>query len=248
MTNLEPETRDERVGDALGSLPTGTDSPDFFDRLDTALRRDAETSEPARAPQRRRSLGTWAIVGAAACLLVGGAAGAALASSGKTTINRTKVVHVRVLAPANLGFAPAPGWNTVSATWHYPHHLAQRMAWATNVPISPADSASGQPIHTVKTLPANGIVIWIAAPNWNRPSKDYPNTKLPLQISDFPAHTGQYEMQPAPAVSTYGPYPVTVNGHQLAAYIYFGSNPPSPANLRAAQAELNRLEVPAATS
>ncbi|HEY2354870.1 MAG TPA: hypothetical protein VGH79_08250 [Gaiellaceae bacterium] len=228
------EHRDERVGAALASLPTADDSPTFFDRLDTALRREARTSERHTPPWHRRNLGALALIGAAACLLVGGVAGAAIASSNTTTA-----------APTNLAFAPASGWNTVSSSWHFPHGLAQRMAWATNVPISPLDSASGQPIHTVKTLPADGIVIWVAAPNWDTPKQNYPDAVLPLQTQNFPAHIGQYEMQPAPSISTYGPYLVTVNGHQLGAYIYFGSNPPTDANLNTAQTELNRLEVPA---
>jgi hypothetical protein len=241
MNTPRDEHRDERVGNAISALPIAEDSPEFFTRLDAALRAPmaAATEEP-----RRGRAGAWFAVGAAACLVIGGATGAALANSASTTKHQTKVVHIP--QATTLGFAPSPGWNTVSATWRFPHGLRQHMAWATNVPIPPAERLAGMPVHIMKTLPPRGIVIWVAAPNWDRPVSEYPRARLPLHLGAFPKHTGQYEMQPAPSVSFYGPYQVTANGRQLAAYIYFGSNPPTAANLKAAQAEVDRLQVPPA--
>jgi len=142
-----------------------------------------------------------------------------------------------------LSFRPASDWNTIQTTIpNTPND--QQVAWAANVPINDQDSVSGQPINTVRGLPADGIVIWAAALPAVSDQGNYSEGTLPVRLSQGHLLSGQYENRPGPNVAQVGPIQVHTSGQYLTVLVWFGTPTPSTQLRQTAQTELDKLQVP----
>ncbi|HMJ00750.1 MAG TPA: hypothetical protein VK488_13010 [Gaiellaceae bacterium] len=145
--------------------------------------------------------------------------------------------------PPVLAFTPALGWNTLQS--RDPHDDRIQFVWGANVPFAGNDAATGEPVQTAKSLPADGILIYASTlPTIPDPSTSgYKDLQLPLALSDGNFFSGQYENQPSPNVSEY-----RINAHVNGRYVYvevmFGTANPNESMLDSAQTELSRLFVP----
>lgn len=231
MTSRQEEYRDEVVSRALADMPLPAESPTFFEDLRARAvgAQDRRWRRSLRAFAARRPL-ALATASAVMFALLGGVVGAVAASGSGATST----------APV-LAFTPADGWNTLQT--RDATHAGIQFAWAANVPFAPADAATGEPIETVKTLPADGIAVYASTLPQVSEDAAYRDVLLPLKLSDGYFLTGQYENQPAPNVSKYL-INAHVNGQYVFVEVYFGTPEPGAELLRAAGEELHRLSVP----
>jgi hypothetical protein len=143
-----------------------------------------------------------------------------------------------------LSFRPAAGWNTIQTTVpNTPND--QEVAWAANAPIDSRDPVAGQPIHTVRGLPQDGVVIWAAALPAVSDRGNYFEGTLPVQLSEGHLLSGQYENQPAPNIAQIGPIGIHAHGQYLTVIAWFGTPTPSTQLREEAQTEVDSLQVPA---
>jgi len=235
MASGQDEYRDEVVSGVLADLPLPAESPTFFEDLRARAlgAPDRRRRRSFRAFAARRPL-ALATASAVVFALLGGVIGAVTASGSGAT--RT---------PPVLAFTPAAGWNTLQT--RDATHAGIQFGWAANVPFAPGDAATGEPIETVKTLPADGIALYASSLPKVSDDAAYRNLQLPLKLSDGYFLTGQYENQPAPNVSKYL-INAHVNGQYVFAEVYFGTSEPGAELLRAAAEELGRLSVPTLVS
>lgn len=100
-------------------------------------------------------------------------------------------------------------------------------AWASNVPFvdDPADRAF--PDSTVKSLPADGVVIEAVGPWLYTGDEDVPRLDLPLRLSDLDCLADDFEGQPAPNVS-FCHVAARLDAEIFNAYVFFGRNEPTP--------------------
>jgi hypothetical protein len=161
---------------------------------------------------------------------------------GATTLGSNQSHVSQVEAPV-LSFRPAAGWNMVQTTVpNTPND--QEVAWTANVPIDSRDSVGGQPIHTVRDLPLDGIVIWAAALPAVSDANSYSEGTLPVQLAQGHLLSGQYENQPGPNVAQIGPIGIHAHGQYLTVIAWFGTAKPSSQLREQAQSELDNLQVP----
>jgi hypothetical protein len=238
--------RDKEIQTMLSRAPVADDPPGFFDRL--RERAEAEPSGRASLGWRASMRGTTGALLAAFGALCAGAGcaigvTAALATSGGSHANVPTVPHSTVPRSPVLSFAPAAGWNTVQASSAPPLPQGDEAAWAANVPIIPADSVSGWPRNTAKSLPKDGIVVSADSAQAVDDVSIYPDRTLPLKLSDGTFHANGYETQPAPNVSAYLLY-AHIGSSYVLVQVWIGANHPSPRAVHEAQAELDRLQVP----
>ncbi|MGE5236816.1 MAG: hypothetical protein ACM3O7_10750 [Acidobacteriota bacterium] len=146
-------------------------------------------------------------------------------------------------------FTPAPGWQTISTSPDGSSlaHDAVPETWASNVPFAQADLASlsgnwltGEfwPQHTIDGLSGDGVVMIaeLDAIGYSAPiDGDVPVRTLPLDVHD--------ESGPVEGGGQYVLWGV-VNHQNIAVRFFYGPDPPTSAQLRAAQDELNNLIVP----
>lgn len=229
MARNEGDVRDSDLGRALADLPLPPEPANFFAELRERVREREARRHLLRALAVRRPIAllcATAVVFAA----IGGAAGSIAASGSK------KVASSPVLA-----FTPAAGWNTLQS--RDAHDARVQFVWAANVPFSGKDSVTGEPIQTAKTLPPDGVVVYVSSLPSVPDASGYRDLGLPLRLSDGDLFTSGYENQPAPNVSK-----VMINAHVNGRYVYvevlFGTQTPSAATRDAADAQLARLVVP----
>jgi hypothetical protein len=246
MTEQRVE-RDTLIGELLATLPAPPDDDLFLDRVRAAALADAPQNRHGRhrgrrlSMLRRRPLQAAAASGLA-CLVLGLAVGASLATTTKTGARDTRATPRVVSQIATLAFPPSAGWTTVAATASFPD-LRQQVAWVTNGRTASDEATTAWPVQTVRSLPPDGIVVWVALGTTANQSP-YPAATPPLDLSTAELHTGQYEMQPAPNVSMLGPLSVTVNGYPVQVFVWFGRDQPTAAQLDQAQQQVNRLQFP----
>jgi hypothetical protein len=148
-------------------------------------------------------------------------------------------------------FSPAAGWTTVTAS---PNDLEAGwapLAWATNVALESNPGSHIFPLadSQLRDLPADGIVVvaWLEAPELV-PAPEHPkdppfvDRRLPLQLADAEVRP-TWEAQPSPDMPEYLIL-ARVKEQWVDVRVYFGRQHPSDDVLRAAQAELDRLDVP----
>jgi hypothetical protein len=148
--------------------------------------------------------------------------------------------------PAGIGFLPADGWfvvqNAMKATEERPAH-----AIASNVPLGPGDGGSTVPYATLRTLPADGIVLVanfvVGAGTYYWYGNEPQTRSLPLRVADATRGgdlgrlirpnrpLGQYTLR------------ARVKDHFVDLHIYFGTRSPSRAVLAETQTQLDRLIV-----
>jgi hypothetical protein len=159
------------------------------------------------------------------------------------------LVLVAVLAAGCGGagkprFQSAAGWQLLSGH----NELA-----AANVPFAPADrSLESPPSSTVAALPRRGVLIWAMVSHPGPPPPGW-STPLPLRLRETYRSNPFEGFRCAPAVTIdncdsasgsvrrlqawSGPYEVDL-------FVYFGTDRPTSASVRAANAELARLQLP----
>jgi len=152
-------------------------------------------------------------------------------------------------APAGLGFLPERGWN-VFQSGREATPARPATAIAANVPLDAQDASDGLPYSTLLTLPRDGIVITVGFTVGGEPLRDkyFPPRGLPLRIRDA-APFIEWGVQARPG-RPLGQYQLRagVDGHNVDVNLYFGTERPSPAQLTAAQRQLDRLIVRSAVS
>jgi hypothetical protein len=148
--------------------------------------------------------------------------------------------------PAGIGFLPADGWfvvqNAMKATEERPAH-----AIASNVALGPGDGGSIVPYATLRTLPADGIVLVanfvVGAGTYYWYGNEPQTRSLPLRVTDATrgGDLGRLIRPKRPL----GQYTLRarVKDHFVDLHIYFGTRSPSRALLAEAQTQLDRLIV-----
>ena len=181
-----------------------------------------------RVLTRRSAL---ALAVAAAALVVGAVAGARLAGPSR---GATPPVPV---------FRPTLGWNTFEANVG---DAPLPVAFAANVPFQPPDISSPDipPTATLKSLPANGIVIAVGGPWAYTGDETPPRLQFPLQLSQLYFLSNNYEGQPAPSVSTYEISGLVDSTQNVEVFVWMGTNHPTQDMIKAANEELDQLQMP----
>jgi hypothetical protein len=240
MNTEGTDTRDEFVKAMLEPLDGPPVSEEFLERL----RRRVEDS-PRRTwsrrfqtlPVRLAIATTWGL------LCVGGGAFVGVSvSSAKPTPPHKRAAQQP--SPV-LTFNPNRGWNTMDTAVNTPAlPNNNEVAWAANVPFAPEDSMTGWPTNTIRSLPANGIVVFASLARYQTDTPNlFSDQTLPLSLADGEFHSSGYETQPAPNVSADVLY-AHVKSQYLLVIVWYGSNTPGSAITTAAQQELNALRVP----
>ena len=176
------------------------------------------------------SIGGRLAVVVLAVILGSGCAGASRVSRGE-----------RVAMGEQFRFSPAEGWYTNSTGLH-PATPQTPAATASTIPIE--EPVVGElPFETLKRLPKSGVIVWVGAdprPPWGH----FPAGSLPPRLGDADVRAG-WEGQTNPNAPEYLILRY-VNGFNLEARVYFGTQHPSDEQASRAQEELNRLELPLA--
>ena len=202
----------------------------------------AATPHPARGSRRRFDPRRRWVIAALASAVV-------LVGVGAFLLGSTFAVKSASGASGDApGFLPAPGWTEVS-TGTVP--LTGGPAGpgptviAVNGRLSQEDGPVGTfPTQTLSTLPPDGIVFYVVIGSASDGGPNFPPRALPLQLSDATV-LPSWEGMPSPNVLLYR-IDAAANGYILSAYVFFGTQNPSPQLIRTAQEELDRLQVPAA--
>lgn len=139
------------------------------------------------------------------------------------------------------GFSPAEGWNTVSTG--IPALPQAPTAIASNVPLDsqPGEGVGTFPGDTINGLSGDGVVIVVTLYNRGGNDSGFPPRSLPLQLSDATLQNGFEGVSPSIADER---LEAGVGNWDLDVMTFFGTNPPTQAQLAAAQEELNRLVIP----
>jgi hypothetical protein len=152
--------------------------------------------------------------------------------------SRSHVRHEPAATP-EFGFAAAPGWHT-SSTGLHPEAPQVPSVTAATIPVE--DPAGSLPTETLKRLPADGIVIMVAAYTPWAGMQEFPRRELPPQLGDADVRE-DWEGQPRSDVPEYLILSTT-NGFYLEVRVYFGTQRPSDEQASHAQAELAELRLP----
>jgi hypothetical protein len=152
-----------------------------------------------------------------------------------------------------LDFEAAPGWNVVKSDPSIADLPGAPQAWAANVPFEQEDlqpgvrngNPGGDPGHTIRTLPADGIVVTADLPLETRnslpPFPSFPERTLPLGL-ERPPSSG-WEGQPREDLSISG-VNASANGWWVSVTVIFGTKDPSEAQIQKANDEVGRLILP----
>lgn len=142
----------------------------------------------------------------------------------------------------SIDLEPVDGWNVVLTTIDPANPQDLPILWAANVPFAEEENAIGFPVNTVRTLPANGIVMTVVGPREYGGDTLFPAARFPLTIwQGFCSHD-KYQGQPAPHVSEC--FVDTMVGDELLnVTVWFGTNRPSKSLHDEANSQLARLAV-----
>ncbi len=240
MTKLTDDGRDEKIGEALKSIPVPRTSPSFFsdlmESIDSQSRESSvavssgESRESARLPVWRRGR-----VGLAASL-------AALVFFGGFVAGGVQAQTPTPTLASITTFEPAAGWSTLeSSIGSDPEAL--RTVWAANIPFQSEELFTGFPDNTLRGLPSNGVVIVAAGPRSYTGSEQFPHLDFPIKLSDGYFVSDNYDGQPAPNVSMYT-IDTWVGNKLLNLSVWIGSPHPDDSLVNTANEELARLHVP----
>ena len=192
----------------------------------------AASSQPWRAvPVERSGAARWAhgprlaAVAIAVALLLGSGLGFGLASSLTPTGSARP-------AAGGLGFLPARDWTILQSGALDVDGKAS--AIAANVALDPRDGLGRAPSATLRSLRANGIVVYVTFGARGDPAVDvaFPARELPLELASATrATSGEYRLRAG------------VGGYNVDARVYFGQRRPRPQVVDAAEQQLGRLVV-----
>ena len=235
MTGHEDDV--ERI---VGQSAEGIAEP-TIDELRSAARRAATPREPqARSGSARRRPWRpfrvrWAL-GAAAVILFATALGFGVG----TELTPTGSARTE---QSGLGFLPAKGWTVLQSGTA--GAAASARAVAANVPLDPADRADEAPLHTLRTLSRDGVVIEVELTTRGDPLTDrlFPLRTEPLRFADARLQSVVGEPVASERRLTRYRLRAGVGGYNVDARILFGGRPPSVSALGAADEQLARLVV-----
>jgi hypothetical protein len=152
-------------------------------------------------------------------------------------------------------FEPADGWYTATTGPLDPDLFSTPLAWASTVPFDRADLDEARdagslgffPRQTLLGLEEDDVVVVAALSGHgsypNEPTGSLPAGTLPLSLDEADVR-GNWEGQVAQNIPQYVLWR-TVDGWQVDVRVYFGTQEPSAETLALAQAELDRLTLPA---
>ncbi|MFL5959288.1 MAG: hypothetical protein ACJ75G_03335 [Gaiellaceae bacterium] len=154
---------------------------------------------------------------------------------------------VHVSTGPGPGFRRAAGWHVIQNGLAKPPGLSA--AAAANVPLARRDLGPGtpEPLHTVASLPRDGVVIWAQFPPRRmsaRSNKYFPPTTLPLRLSQSVRLDGIPEGFTCHRRCAIRTVEASASGYDIAVWIFFGGAHPSAAARAAADRELGRISVP----
>ncbi|HUZ15269.1 MAG TPA: hypothetical protein VMU72_03710 [Gaiellaceae bacterium] len=138
-------------------------------------------------------------------------------------------------------FRPAVGWWTLSTGPTTDGTVAPEV-WAASDRGTDQEALFNLFVG-LKRLTSNGIVIWAADMGRGGPTRTFTEAKWPLKLGSFRLDQS-WQGRPAANVQQRLRW-ATVAGWHLDVRVYFGTQHPTEATLAKAQAELNRLKLPA---
>ena len=161
---------------------------------------------------------------------------------GMVVVVSPAVAGQRVSALPPPSFRPAVGWWILSTGPTTDGQVAPEV-WAAS------DRGTDQQalfnlFVGLKRLTSSGIVIWASDMGKGGPTRVFTKTSWPLRLGSFRLDQS-WEGRPAANVQQRLRW-ATVSGWHLDVRVYFGAQHPTKATLAKAQAELNRLTLPAA--
>lgn len=139
-------------------------------------------------------------------------------------------------------FAPNPGWHVGDSGPDDADADGEfTTAWAATVPYADEWNAL-TPFQTLERLPEDGVVLWLGLSRTNRFPPPKPARTPPFRLDDFERNDlWEGQVRDLPEYRLWG----TAHGDTLLDLrVYFGRPDPSPAMRAAAQAMLDRLELP----
>jgi hypothetical protein len=161
-------------------------------------------------------------------------------------------VHGRAVSPAAAGqragtlrppsFRPALGWWILSTGPTSTDGQVAPEVWAASDRGTHQEALFNLFVG-LKRLSSSGIVIWATDAGRGGPTRVFTKTRWPLNLGSFRLDQS-WEGQPAANVQQRLRW-ASVAGWHLDVRVYFGTQHPSKATLAKAQAELNRLTLPA---
>ena len=148
---------------------------------------------------------------------------------------------------ADAGALPPPAFRASSAWWTLTtgsrrvSPLAPQV-WAITARSNLAALEPFAVFNGVRRLSRDGVVIWASTLGRGGPTHVFTRTSWPLRLPTFRLDKS-WEGQPARNIQQRLRW-VSVGGWRLEVRVYFGTQHPSPGVVSAAQAELNRLQLP----
>jgi hypothetical protein len=142
-----------------------------------------------------------------------------------------------------FGFLSGKGWTVVQSGTVGPSSGAR--AIAANVPLHPDDDVRHRPYATLRSMPADGILILATFTTRGDPAEDveFTERRLPFRISGAPPVSAASD--PMPFARRLARYRIraAVGGYNVDVRLYFGTVPASAESIAAAQRQLSRLLV-----
>lgn len=137
-------------------------------------------------------------------------------------------------------FESAEGWYTAEGTIGSDSE-ALRTAWASNIPFESEDPTKGFPVHTMETLPREGIIIVAVEPRPYTGDATFSRLERPYVFADGYFVADDYNVQPAPNVSMCSIDTWLEDGKLFNITLYLGRNVPRKDQVDATNEELARL-------
>jgi hypothetical protein len=149
--------------------------------------------------------------------------------------------------PSKIGFVPADGWNTVTATVAVGEEMSP-VAWAATVPFRPEDEGADFPDATVAALLNGETVISALGPRPFTGEADFPQLEAePLVIGSEQCISRAYDGQPAPHITFCHLDRWIGQGHVLNVDVWLGAagplQIPGEDQLEEANDQLSRLVI-----
>ena len=148
--------------------------------------------------------------------------------------------RARALPPPS--FRPAIGWWTLSTGPTTTHGKVAPEVWAASDRGTDQEALFNLFVG-LKRLSSSGTVIWATDAGRGGPTTVFTEATWPLKLSSFRVDQN-WEGQPAANVQQRVRV-ASIAGWHLDVRVYFGTQQPTKATLAKAQAEINRLTVPA---
>lgn len=141
------------------------------------------------------------------------------------------------------GIRTNPAWLTVTTGATNPSQLVEPQVWAITARSNVAALVPFDLFNGLRNLSASGVVIWATTSGTGGPTHVFKAAAWPPRLSDFRLDRvwkGQQLRRIQQRLLW-----IAAGGWRLDVRVYFGTQRPGTALLASAQAELNRLTLPA---